>query len=209
MFLYYLFALFIFINKTHSLINEAPQFLGSYLLRKTNDISFHNKFTFLVLDKNNKIKLKTIMQKGIFATKISRTGYINFNKNYKTIFNPLYFITMHKKLNNVLFDNDLDISIQFNNVDKYSYSFFGIQFPEIKYKQNSNYYIQKRLRVKQKDYTFFIIDKYTNHYYIFDLCKDLDTQKLPYIETPINTLIFTQIFSFIANILLVKFLDII
>jgi hypothetical protein len=198
-----------FIINTHSLINEAPQFLGNYILRKTNDLSLQDKYTFLVLNENNKIKLKTVTQQGIFAKKISRTGYINFNKNYKTIFNPLYFITMNNKLNNIMFDNDIDISITFNNIDKYSYSIFGIQYPEIKYKQNKNYCIQKKMRVKQKDYTFYIKDSYSGYYYIFDLTQNLDTRKLPYIETPINTLIFTQIFSFVANILLAKFLDII
>lgn len=196
------------INKIHSLINEAPQFLGTYLLRKTNDLSIRNKYTYLILNENNNIKLKTVIQKGIFATKISRTGFIKFNKNYKTILNPFYYVTMHKKLNNIMFDNDIEISIQFNNIDKYSYSIFGIQFPEIKYKQNSNYYIQKKLRVRQKDYTFYVTDKYTMLYYIFDI-SNLATKKLPFIETPIGTLLFTQVFSFIANILLAKFLDII
>jgi len=204
----FVFLLFL-INKTHSLINEAPQFLGTYLLRKTNDISIQNKYTYLSLNENNTIKLRTVIQKGVFATKISRTGFMHFNKNHKTILNPLYFIIMYKKLNNVMFDNDIDITVNFNNIDKYSYSMFGIQFPEIKYKENQKYNIKKKLRVKQKDYTLFVTDKNTMFYYIFDLSKNFDTKKLPFIETPVNTLIFTQIFSFIANILLARFLDII
>jgi len=199
--------LLLFINNVNSLLNEAPYFQGSYLLRKTNDLSFKNKYTYLILNENNNIKLKTIIQKGIFAIKISRTGIIQFNNNYKTIFNPIYHITINKKLNNINFDNDINITVKFNNVNKYSYSLFGIQFPEIKYKEISDYNIIKNIRVKQKDYTLFITNSDDNSYYIFDL--NSNSEKLPFTEIPINTLLFTQIFGFIFNILLVKFLDII
>lgn len=204
----YIFILFIIlIDKTCSLLNEAPYFQGSYLLRKTNDNSIRHTYSYLILNDNNNIKFKTIIQKGIFATKISRTGTIHFNKNYKSIFNPLYFITINKKLNNIIFDNDVNITIQFNNVNKYSYSLFGIQFPEIRYKQISDYNLIKNIRVQQKEYTLFITDPSNNNYYIFDL--NSNSEKLPFTEIPINTLLFTQVFGFILNFLLVKFLDII
>jgi len=199
--------LFLILNKTYSFMNESPYFLGTYLLRKTNDKSIKLKYTYLILNENNTIKLKTIDQNGIFATKISRTGTIEFIRNRKTIFNPLYHLTFNKKLNDVNMDNDIDVIVRFNSVNKYSYSILGVEFPEIKYKQNLNYNIEKIVRIKQKNYNFYITDKET--YYLFDLYPNLIGNKLPYVETPINTLIFTQIFGFISNLLLVKFLDLI
>ena len=89
--------------------------------------------------------------------------------------------------------------INFNNVNKYSYSYFGIEFPEIKYKQISDYNIERKIRVQQKDFTLFIKDYETNFYYIFDLTQDLNNKKLPYIEIPFNTLLFTNIIGYINN----------
>ena len=74
-------------------------------------------------------------------------------------------------------------------------------------KEILNYNIEKLVRVKQKNYNFYITDKQT--YYLFDLCPNLIGNKLPYVETPINTLLFTQILGFLSNLLLVKFLDLI
>lgn len=197
----------IIIQMSFSLMNESPYFLGTYLLRKTNDKSIKSTYTYLTLNENNSIKLKTIDQNGIFATKISRTGSIEFIKNRKTILNPIYHLTFNKMLNDVVMDNDIDIIVKFNSVNKYSYSVLGIEFPEIKYKEILNYNIEKLVRVKQKNYNFYITDKQT--YYLFDLCPNLIGNKLPYVETPINTLIFTQILGFISNLILVKFLDLI
>lgn len=191
----------------YGLMNEAPYFMGTYILRKTNDKSFKSSYTYLVLNENNNIKLKSLIKKGPLATKISRTGSIKFIKNYKTIFNPLYHITFNKKLNKIQVDNDITVALTFNNINKYSYSLLGIEFPEFKYKQISNYYVNKEIRIKQKNYNLYITDD--QYYYLFDLATDLNKGKLPYIEVPFNTLLFTQIFGFILNILLVKFLDLI
>jgi hypothetical protein len=202
--------LFVSYQISLSFLVEAPYFLGTYLLRKTNDKSLEDKCTYLILNDNNNIKLKSIRLNGIFATKISRTGTIEFVKNHKSIFNPLYFVILHKKLNNVMADNDIIINIRLNNVNKYSYSILGVEIPEIRYKQISNYNIQKKLRVRQKNYTLYVTDD-KNNYYLFDLnpYMNLNVNRLPFIETAFNTLLFTQIISFIVNLLIVKFFDII
>jgi hypothetical protein len=181
--------------------------MGTYLLRKTNDESLKSSYTYLILNDNNNIKLKSIIQKGPFATKISRTGSLEFINNKKSIFNPMYHITFNKKLNDMIVDNDINLLVTFNNVNKYSYSALGIEFPELKYKQISNYNINKKIRVRQKNYTLYVTDD--KYYYLFDLNSELIKGRLPYVEIPFNTLLFTQIFGFIINILLVKFFDII
>jgi hypothetical protein len=196
-----------FIQISNGLLNEAPYFMGTYLLRKTNDESLMSSYTYLILNDNNNIKLKSIIQNGPFATKISRTGSLKFINNLKTIFNPMYHITFNKKLNDIIVDNDVNLLVTFNNVNKYSYSVLGIEFPELKYKQISNYNINKKIRVRQKNYTLYVTDD--KYYYLFDLNSELIKGKLPYVEIPFNTLLFTQIFGFIINILLVKFFDII
>ena len=202
-----IFIISILINEVYSLMNEAPYFLGTYLLRKTNDKTFQSSYTYLILNENNNIKIKTINNNFLVATKISRTGSIEFIKNYKTILNPLYYLTFNKKLNNIIFDNDIEVIVKLNNINKYSYSFLGIEFPEIKYKQISNYNISKKIRIKQKDYSLYIIDDKNSFYYLFDIYQNLNINKLPYIEIPFNTLMITQIIGFMVNIILTKFFD--
>lgn len=194
----------IILINSYAFMNEAPHFLGSYILRKTNDLTLNPKYTYLILNENN-IKLQTITTTGIFGTKISRTGNIRFIKNYKTIFNPFYFITIGKKLNNMIVDNDLLIEVIFTNRNKYSYSLFGIQYPDFKYKSIAYNDRLKKLRIKQKNYTFYMYDEKNDYFYIFDLLKNFN--KMPYVEAQFNTLLFTQLISFISNLILVKLLD--
>lgn len=202
-----LIILFTIINNSISLMNETPYLLGTYLLRKTNDKAIISKYTYLILNEDDSFKLKTINLNGIFGTKISKNGNFKIIKNYKTIFNPIYYLTINNKLNNILPDNDVELLINFNNINKYSYSFFGVEYPEIKYKQNSNYSIQKHIRVKQKINTLYITDIDNKFYYIFDLNQNLSMYKLPYVETAINNLLFTQIISFIINFILIKIIS--
>ena len=186
------------VNFVNSFLTNAPYFLGTYILRKTNDNKLDSTLSYLILNDDNNIKFKTINLKGIIATKISRTGTIKFNKK------NIKYNYLNYKVNNIKFTNDFDLIINFNNVNKYSYSYFGIEFPEIKYKQISDYNIERKIRVQQKDFTLFIKDYETNFYYIFDLTQDLNNKKLPYIEIPFNTLLFTNIIGYITHILLVN-----
>jgi hypothetical protein len=158
--------------------------LGNYILRKTNDPVIKNSYSYLILNQNNTIKLKTVSLNNIIATKVSRTGIISIKNNYKNIFNN---------------EDVYNIILEFNNVNKYSYSLFGIEYPEIKYKQNSNYSKHKYLQVKRKDSTFVVTDD-NNYYYIFDLIYY--KYRLPYIEISVNTLLASNILGFIINALL-------
>ena len=189
-------------------ITEPPYLLGTYILRKTNDVRIKSKFTYLILNNENNIKLKSINQNFIAATKVSRTGVIELNNCFKTSYNLPYYLRKFMSLGKFKSENDMHVYVNFNNVNKYSYSLFGIEIPEFRYKQIANYNIKRVLRIKQKDYCLYITDEYDN-YYLFDLITAFYAKDLPYVETPMNTLIVTNIISFIINLALVKFLDII
>jgi hypothetical protein len=97
--------------------------------------------------------------------------------------------------------------IIFNNIHKYTYSIFGIEFPEIRYKQIPNYNIKKNIRIKQKGYTLYVTDLDNENYYLFDLTHTLNYKRLPYVDTALNNLIFVQLFSFFLNLILVKIIS--
>ena len=175
----------------------TPQLFGNYLLRKTNDATIKSKYAYLIINDNNNIKLKTIIQNNLFATKVSKTGTVEYVPNIKNMISMLFKIP------------NFDIIVKFNNVNKYSYSFFGIEYPELRYKQIANYNIQINMNIRYRDKTLFITDSEKGTYYLFDLYPNLVTNRLPYVEMPFNTFFVTQILGFIINILLVKFLDII
>ena len=186
----------VIIQLCHCMITVKNEHLGTYLLRKTNDNTIQTKYTYLILNEENNIKLKSVKQNIFFATKISKTGTIEFKSNFKNLI--LKFLPL---------PIDYDIIVKFNNVNKYSYSIFGIEFPEIRYKQISNYNIRKNMKARYKNYTIYIVDD-EQKYYMFDIYPYLNVLRQPYIETPFNTLIATQVISFIINILLVKIFDI-
>lgn len=179
-------------NMGSAFVQTSPYLLGTYLLRKTNDGAINTKYAYLILNDDNNIKLKTIVQKGVFATKISKTGRIKYKASVKNVLYKLFGIGSY------------DITVRFNNVNKYSYSFFGIEFPEIRYKQISNYNIEKNMNVRYKDNTLYVSDNDLDNYYLFDLYGNLMMNRLPFVELSINTLVMTQIIGFIINLLLVK-----
>jgi hypothetical protein len=63
------------------------------------------------------------------------------------------------------------------------------------------------MNVDYKENNSLLIVDENDFYYIFDLYPFIKTNKLPFIEMTFNTFLFSQILSFIINILLVKFLD--
>ena len=130
---------FLFISSY--LTNELQFFLGNYKLRKSNDIYLYNKMSYLQLNENDNIKVRTIINNGIFATKISRSGKIKIIKNNKYLLNlkKIINLILFFKLNENLEDNNIDIQIKFNIINEYSYSFIGIEFPEIRIKNDPNY----------------------------------------------------------------------
>ena len=84
--------------------NKIQYFYGNYILRTTDDLSLKSKYTFLVLSENNKIKLKTINLKGIFSSKVSRSGTIVFAKNHKLFINcDLIYKWLNCRINEISF----------------------------------------------------------------------------------------------------------
>lgn len=183
-----------------------PYSMGVYLLRKTNDVSFgSSKYTYLVINEKN-IKLKTIYKNGIFATKKSRTGTISLKKvsNFK-ILNQINMFTHMQKMKIMKEENDVKFIVKFNSVSEYTYSMLGIEFPEIKYKQIVDYNLQKNIRVQQHDKMLYITDEF-NNYYIFDLYLNMNLNRLPFVETALYTLIFSDVIGFLVNKGLITFI---
>jgi hypothetical protein len=170
-----------------SILKTKPFYIGAYVLRASNDPTFKDKFTFLVLNEDDTIKLKTIDQNGIIANKISRSGKI------KRVIQPF---------------SDT-VFVKFSGVNKYSYSIFGIEIPELRYEQITNYTNQKTLNIVTKDISnsIMIRDPSINYYYIFDLNNANQKIKLPYIEISLATFISTQLISFIINLMLMKMIN--
>jgi hypothetical protein len=170
---------------TNQILNTYPFLLGTWVLRATNDKNLKDGFTFLVLHDDNTIKLKTIYSEGIFGIKNSRSGYIeNITKNNNTTL----------------------LDIKYNTFNKYSHSIFGIQIPEIK-SENNKFLLNKQLYIQIIDNSLLIKDLRLPLYYLFDL--QIGKIKSPLIETQMNTLIFTQLISFILNLFLVNFIHLI
>jgi hypothetical protein len=187
------------------LINENPFLLGTFVLRTTNDPSLVNKFTTLILKDDGTIKVKTLAQNGIVATKISRSGTIRLRYNNKKNIN--YYISNlanNKISEKYQLENDINIEVNFNNVNKYSYSFFGIEVPEFRYEQITDFIISKKVNVQQKENVLFIKDDLMNYYYLFDItsCE----KKRPFIEMTLFTLFTSQIISSLINIIFIKLL---
>ena len=184
-----------------SFINKIPSLLGTWVLRSTNDEKFLCNLTFLTLNENNSIKLKSIFLDGIVATKISRYGELKLKKkNNINYFNFDFF--KNDNLNTMKETNNVNLQLQFNKLCKYSYSIFGIEIPKVKYTQFTNYNINKNINVKQYDKTIFIIDLDTKLFYLFDL--SYNGEKMPYAEVTLNTLLITQLISFLINLGLVN-----
>jgi hypothetical protein len=169
--------------------NDIPLLFGTWMLRYTNDRQLENTQTFLEFNHNKKIKLKTIYQDGVIGKKISRIGYV---KNIKIIKND---INVTKTI----------VSIQYEYITKYSFSIFGIKIPEIK-NENKYLLVNQELSVNIFEKTIIFENTKLPIYYIFDL--QIGKIKLPFVETYLNTFIFTQFISFFFNIILANILHI-
>ena len=187
-----LFIYLLFISTCSAFIKTPIDIIGTYNLRYTNDKKIRTKFAYLVITPDNNIKLKTIIeQNNLLATKISKTGRIEYLLNFPNIVSFIFGIRKY------------EIIVRFNNVNKYSYSFLGIEYPEFRYKQISNYNNELRLIVFHTNNSIYV-DESNGNFYLFDLCSNLGINRLPYVETPFNTLIITQIISFLINLILLK-----
>jgi hypothetical protein len=166
-------------------IKILPHLIGTWSLRSTNDPQLSNTLTYLEFNYDCTIKLKTIYQDGIIGKKLSRSGKVTLIDSRNTSFSS--------------------IDIKYNTYTTYSLSVCGIKIPEIKSEPIiKNKALIKKLRVDYYDKTIIINNDRLNTFYIFDLC----TQKpeFPFIETYLNTFLFTQLVSFFLNLILAKVL---
>lgn len=150
--------------------------LGNWVLRSTNDNQFKNGYTFLIVNDDNTIKLKTIYDENIIVIKKSTTGIIN---------------NIDDEINNSTF-----LTVSYTNYNIYSHSLFGIQLPEIK-SSNKKFNIKKKFKVELVDQSLLITDTRTPLYYLFDL--QIGKIKSPYIEISLYTFIFTQFSGILLN----------
>jgi hypothetical protein len=165
------------------LININKFILGNWILRSTNDNQLKKGYTFLIINDDNTIKLKTIYDINLVVSKKSISGNIENISNTS---------------NNTLLD------ITYKNYNIYSHSLFGIQLPEIK-SSNKKFNIKKRFKAELLDQSLLISDTKTPLYYLFDL--HIGKIKSPYIETSLYTFIFTQLFSILLNLVIINIMN--
>jgi len=150
--------------------------LGNWILRSTNDNQLKEGYTFLIINNDNTIKIKTIYDDNIVVIKKSTSGYINNIEDENAI--------------------NAQLTISYTNYNIYSHSLFGIQLPEIK-SANKKFNIQKKFKAELVDQSLLITDINTPLYYLFDL--QIGKIKSPYIEISMYTFIFSQFISIVLN----------
>ena len=152
--------------------------LGNWILRSTNDNKLKEGYTFLVINDDDTVKLKTIYNDNIVVYKRSISGNI--------------------KINNTVSENIL-LNINYNRYTKYTHSIFGIQLPELIIKKK-HININKKYKGELVDNSLLITDTRTPLYYLFDL--QINKFKSPYIEISLYTFIFSQFIGILlSNIL--------
>jgi len=159
--------------------NSFPLLLGTWILRSTNDNKYSKGLSYLVINPDNTIKFRTLTQDGFFGKKNSLTGIIS----------------------NISSDSNFDYSIdlKYSHTNTYSYSFIGVEIPEFKSK-SKNYMLNKNYNITIYDKSILVTDTRLPLYYLFDLY--IGKLQNPFIETGLNTFIFTQLVSFILNLIL-------
>lgn len=192
-----LILIFLRLLLINGFLNKYYFLQGKWVLRTTNDLTLQNKYTYLILKPNNELKIKTISN-GILKTKKSRTGTIILTKNNNSFLKNNYF----NSLKNLQEDNDIDCDILINNVNSYSYSIIGLEIPQIRYKQLTDYNVRKKINIKHKDTTLYITDVDNDIYYLFDLNTQI--YKTPYIEISITTLIINELFALFISMFIKK-----
>jgi hypothetical protein len=203
---YIIFYIFLLSVNGYKLLNKLPLMIGTWKLRSTNNKNLNINYTYLTLDINDIVKIKTIKSNGFISIKTSRSGILTLIKNNNK-FIRFDILKFFNRINNKDVENDFDINITFTNINKYSYSIFGLETPDNKIETNiiDNKNIFKynyNINVKQTDNTIYVNDMNTAHYYIFDLITNIN--KFPIPDSQINSLLFTQLFGFIINYILIR-----
>jgi len=169
-------------SKNINIIDKFPFLIGRWLLRSTNDIYLKNTHTYLEINDNYNIRLKTIYQDKFIGKKINRKGIITkiYDEAEKTY-----------------------IDIKYDYLNRYSLSVAGIKIPEI-IDSTEKTIVKKKFNIELYDKTLILQDKKLPVYYIFDLC--VGKSEPPFIETYLNTFVITQFIVFFLNYLLAKFI---
>lgn len=165
---------------------KYPLLLGTWIIRSTNDNKLSNGISYLIIKNDNTIKLRNLNQEGFIGTKKSITGTITNINNFSNF--------------------EYQINLKYSHLNKYSYSFLGVEIPEFK-SETKNYLINKVLNVSMYDNSMLVEENNSPLYYLYDL--HIGDIKRPHIETGINTFFFTQFISFIFNLILAKLIHII
>ena len=160
--------------------------LGTWIIRSTNDNLLSKGISYLVIKNDNTVKLRNLNQEGFIGTKKSITGIITNITN----FNDLQY----------------QINLKYSHLNKYSYSLFGVEIPELK-SESKNYLVNKIFNITLCDNTLLVEDNNSPLYYLYDL--HIGDIRRPHIETGMNTFFFTQVISFIFNLILAKLIHII
>jgi hypothetical protein len=159
-------------------------YTGKWLLRYSNDNYFNNAITYLYIDEKN-IIIKKKVSSGFFQEVYNITGSYTFTDNSQNI----YFNNENKNI----------LNINFNKIESYTNSFFGIEIPKLNYKEiiindtiKYNCYLESYNKIYLYDYK-------TKSQYLFDLyINDFNKYK---IETQLNNFLFIQTLNFILSTL--------
>ena len=109
-----------------------------------------------------------------------------------------------KILNITNFNNcEYSVDLVYSQLNKYSYSIFGVEIPEFK-SETKNNIVKKQVNVTLYDKSLLVQDCQIPVYYLFDL--QIGKIQQPFIETGLNNFIFTQTVSFLLNLILAKIL---
>jgi hypothetical protein len=163
---------------TNSLIK--PLIYGTWLLRNTNDFNVENQMNYLIINNDNTVKFKSLDSSYLIGIKKSRTAE-------------------YKILNKT--DDSFGINFKYLKKNTYTYSFLGIEIPEVKTK-SENYKNDRNLTLNLYNNVLLIYDNDYSLYYIFDLY--LGKIKYPNTETQFYTFLFTQLFGIIIGIIINK-----
>ena len=176
-----------------------PLLLGTWILRSTNDNKFSKGLSYLVINPDNIVKFRTLDQNGLFGTKNSITGIIsNITSNYNSNSDSNSDSDSDSDSDSN-YNLDYSINLKYSHSNTYSYSFIGVEIPEFKSK-SKNYILNKKYNITIYDKSILVTDTKLPLYYLFDLY--IGKLQNPFIETGLNTFIFTQLFSFFLNLIL-------
>jgi hypothetical protein len=163
------------------MLNSMSKFmLGTWFLRATNDKYINNKEGFFYMEiHEDYLKFKHIYNQGIIMEKKSITSSFEII-DYDNL------------------ENTANVLITYNKYNIYSHSLFGIQLPELKFR-NKTITSKRKVMAKLLDNSLLIHDTKTPLYYLFDL--QIGRINSPFIEINFNTFIFSQLIGIFLTLI--------